>query len=111
MKKLPLILLSLLLLASCHRGGLPDGVLDEAAMTDFLVDAYLLEGANAIETQYRHDRLTEKAQQGYDSILSVHSLTREQVERSFDYYSHHLDLYQAIQDSVVARLETPQTDL
>lgn len=43
--------------------------------------------------------------QGYDSILGAHGLTRRQVDLSFDYYAQHLDAYQPIMDSVVARLE------
>lgn len=105
MKKLLIPILTLLLLAACQHGKLPQGVMSKEKMVDFLTDAYLLEGFYAIETQYRYDVLPEHVLASYDSILRVHSLSREDVERSFDYYTHDLTLYQQIQDSVVARLE------
>ncbi|MBQ8703550.1 MAG: DUF4296 domain-containing protein [Bacteroidales bacterium] len=105
MKKTALLLPLLLLVAACHRNPLPDGVLDHGQMTAFLADAYLQEGIYAVGTRYRYDTMPDRLYQGYDSILEAHGITRRQVELSLDYYSHHLDAYQAIQDSVVARLE------
>ena len=92
-------------MASCRHDGIPQDVLDQERMTDFLCDAYLLEGFYAIETQYRYDALSDEVLCSYDSILDSHGLTREQVEISLDYYSAHPDIYQAIHDSVVACLE------
>ena len=104
MRKL-LPLLALLLLASCHRNHLPEGVLTEQQMVDFLADAYQVEGLNAVETQYRYDVVSPTAMRQYDSILTLHGITRDEVERSFDYYGQHIDRFRTIQDSVVARLE------
>ena len=111
MKKSLLILLVALSLTACRHGSLPDGVMDEERMADFLADAYLVESFYAIETQYRYDVLTETALRNYDSILALHSLTREQVERSFEYYSQHPELYQRIQDSAAVRLEARRDKL
>ena len=110
MKKLFLLLVSLLVLVACHHDTLPEGVLSEDLMTDFLTEAYIVAGNFAIETQYRYDVLYASTLRSYDSILDRHGITREQVERSFDYYSQHLDAYQSIHDSVVARLEARQAD-
>lgn len=104
-KKLLLLTLPVLMLVACRHEGLPAGVLTGEQMVDFLTDAYQLEGFYAVETRYRYDVLTERTLEQYDSILTVHGLSREQVERSFDYYSRHLDAYGTIHDSVVARLE------
>ena len=100
---LPLI--TLLLLAGCRQEGLPEGVASEERMVDFLTEAYQLEGYYAVETRYRYDVLPESVAQRYDSLLDAQGLTREEAERSLDYYSQHLDAYQRIHDSVVARLE------
>ncbi len=112
MKKNSLLILPLLslLVVACHHDSLPEGVLDSEQMTAFLTDAYMQEGVYAVESRYRYDSLPEHVVRGYDSILDLHGITREQVERSFDYYSQHLDAYQAIQDSVVARLEVRQAE-
>ena len=102
-KKLLLLTPPVLMLVACRHEGLPAGVLTGEQMVDFLTDAYQLEGFYAVETRYRYDVLTERTLEQYDSILTVHGLSREQVERSFDYYSRHLDAYGTIHDSVVAR--------
>ena len=112
MKKLALLLIpALLLLGACRHDTLPDGVLDAGQMTAFLTDAYLQEGIYSVESGYRYDSVPAHVLQGYDSILLRHGITRRQVEASFDYYSLHLDAYQAIQDSVVARLEVLQAEV
>ena len=94
-----------LFLTACHRQVMPPEVLPQDRMADFLTDAYLLEGEYAVSSQYRFDSISEGMLDAYDSILDLHGTTVEQVEFSLDYYSQHLDLYQAIQDTVVARLE------
>lgn len=101
---LPLLAL-LLLLSACHHRQQPSDVLPQETMVDFLCDAYLLEGYYALETQYRFDRVPVDLMPSYDSILALHGLTREQVERSLDYYTAHLDIYRQMHDSVIARLE------
>ena len=110
MKKIATLLLpALLLLASCRHEALPDGVLDAGQMTAFLTEAYLQEGIYAVSTRYRYDTVPQRVVEGYDSILASQGITRSQVDASLDYYSLHLDAYQAIQDSVVARLEALRT--
>ena len=92
-------------LAACRHDERPADVMTHEQMVAFLSDAYLLEGFYAIETQYRYDALTPEVLHSYDSILSVHNLTRDAVERSLDYYTRHLDEYQTIHEEVVTRLE------
>ena len=105
-KRIFVFLLPLLLFATaCHSDRRPADVLDHQQMVSFLADAYLLEGFYAVETQYRYDVLSTGTLQSYDSILDVHGTTREGVEHSFDYYSRHLEEYEAIHKEVVALLE------
>lgn len=98
---LPLILL----FVACRHESLPTNVLPQERMVDFLTEAYLLEGYYAIESQYRYDIVSSEVLQRYDSILDAQGLTREEVERSINYYLQHVDAYQAIHDSVLVRLE------
>lgn len=110
MKKIVLLLLPLFLLTACRNEKRPADVMSQEQMAAFLADAYLLEGFYAIETQYRYDALTPEVLHSYDSILDVHGLTREDVERSLDYYTDHLDEYQTIHEQVVASLEERKSD-
>lgn len=113
MKKPILLLLPALMLfvASCGSGRRPADVMGHGQMVEFLADAYLLEGFYAVETQYRYDVLPPAVMRSYDSILDVHHVTRQAVEHSIDYYSHHLDEYEAIHNEVVARLEAARDSL
>lgn len=105
MKRIVFALLAVVLLASCRHEGRPAGILDAPQMVAFLTDAYLLEGFYAVETQYRYDAMTPEVLRAYDDILEHHGITREEAEASFAYYAQHPDLYQTIQDSVLARIE------
>lgn len=112
MKKVIVFLLPVLLcLAACRHEERPADVMSHEQMVAFLTDAYLLEGFYAVETQYRYDALTPEVLHSYDSILTVHSLTREDVERSLDYFTRHLDEYQAIHEEVVTLLETQRENI
>jgi hypothetical protein len=99
------LLLLPLLFVSCNKDKRPADVMDEQQMVDFLSEAYLLEGFYAVESGYQYDALTPQMLRAYDSILAAQGLDRETVEKSFDYYVTHLDTYQVIQDSVLARIE------
>ena len=41
----------------------------------------------------------------YDSLLASYSLTREDFERSIDWYTRHPQIYQRIHDTVLARFD------
>ena len=112
MKKIAVLLFPLMFVfAACHHTTLPSGVMNHGQMVDFLADAYLLEGFYAVETQYRYDVMPTQVARSYDSILDLHGLTRDDVEHSIDFYSRHLDEYEAIHNEVVARLEAERDSL
>lgn len=85
-------------LASCNPDRRPDDVLDDKAMASFLSEAYLLESFYAIESNYSYDAMTPEVLSAYDDILARHHVSREDIERSLEYYSKHPDQYAAIQE-------------
>ena len=107
MKKLLLPLVCLLLLAatSCRQQQHPADVLDAHTMADFLTDLYLVEGYYAVESQYRFDAASPEILGACNDVLEKHHVTRERVEKSFDYYSQHPEEYEKIQREVAARIE------
>ena len=105
MKKTILLLAALALLAACHRNRRPDNVLDHPTMVAFLSDAYLLEGFYAVESGYRFDSVSDEVMGAYDSVMARHGISREMVEASMEYYSHHPEEYAVIHDSVLFILE------
>lgn len=105
MKKAALTLVALLTLCACHHNTTPDGVLDTAEMSAFLVDAYLLESYNAIENRSNPTDPTPAIRSAYDDILRRHGVTQQEVEASLDYYGKHPDEYRVILGRVSARLD------
>ena len=74
-------------------------------MVAFLADAYLLEGFYAVESGYRFDSVSDELMGAYDSVMTLHGLSREDVEASIEYYTQHPDEYAVIHDSVLLLLE------
>ena len=94
-------------LTSCRESvtSLPDGVMDEEQMVDFLSEAYLLEGFYAIETGNHPSLVSDEVSAAYQELLDAHGLTEEQFEKSMTYYSEHLDQYDKIHQQVIERLD------
>ena len=105
MKHNLLAVFAVLALVSCGHKALPDGVLNEAQMVDFLSEAYLIEGFYAVETRYNYDTLADQARADYEALLRKQGIKEEQVAASFDYYAHHTDAYAKIHKRVVDRLD------
>lgn len=109
MKYLQYVILSMLLACSSLFVGcgdsIPDGIMDEAELTSFLKDAYILEGFYAVETNFRYDSLTPQMIASYDSLLSEYNLTREDFETSISWYVHHPERYERVHKQVVEQLD------
>lgn len=93
-------------MVSCGpKSNLPEGVLEEKVMVDFLTDAYLLEGFYAIESNYESETIPQEVRASYEALLKEKGLSEEQFRTSMDYYSTHLDEYEKIHQQVVQRLD------
>lgn len=98
------LLLSSILLTGCDDS-VPDGVMNEAELTSFLKEAYILEGFYAVETNFRYDSLTPQMVASYDSLLKEHKLTREDFETSISWYTHHPERYERVHKQVIDELD------
>ena len=108
---LPVILALLCGLSSCHSDAVPEGVMDEERMASFLQEAYLIEGFYAVESHFHYDTLQAEMLGAYDTLLAHYDLTREDFERSVDWYTSHPKVYQAVHDTVLARIDRELADL
>ena len=91
--------------AGCSHNPVPADVMQEAVMVDFLEQAYLIEGFYAIETGFHYDTLHPEMILSYDSLLASYDITRDDFERSVNWYSMHPDIYERVHDSVLARID------
>ena len=99
-----LSLIWIFLVSSCHRNRLPEGVLDHEAMVAFLTDAHMLESYYAVETNFHYELRIQDMTASYNELFDKHGVSREQVERSRDYYLHHEREYKEIYEQVAQNL-------
>lgn len=110
MKRCRIITFTILLAAmggllSCNSDVVPPDVMDEEKMSTFLQEAYLLEGFYGIETGFHYDSLHPEMIASYDSLLASYSISREDFERSVDWYVHHPEIYERVHDTILARID------
>ena len=102
---LPVLLLLAGVLVSCRGDEVPEDVMGEERMASFLQEAYLIEGFYAVESNFHYDTLQPEMLGAYDTLLAHYNLTREDFERSVDWYTEHPKVYQRVHDTVLAHLE------
>ena len=102
---LSVVLLLSAAVAGCSRNPVPSDIMSEADMVSFLEQAYLLEGFYAIETGFQYDTLHPEMLASYDSLLSSYNITRDDFVRSVPWYCRHLDIYERVHDTVLARID------
>ena len=108
---LSVVLLLCVGLAGCsHKAVTPKGVMSEDDMASFLQQAYLLEGFYAIETGFQYDTLHPEMLASYDSLLASYNITRDDFERSVAWYCRHLDIYERVHDTVLARIDAAMAE-
>lgn len=95
-------LFGLELLSCSHK---PKNLIDDAAMTALLTDAYQLEGFYAVERGMDSVITDPVIVATYDSIFKKHGVTREQFDESMAYYMRHSDKFEVIHKRVVERLD------
>ena len=106
---LPLAIVFLLSASACERK--PKNLIEEAQMTNLLIDAYQLEGFYAVERGLDSVITDTVILATYDSIFTKHGVTRQQFDESMAYYMRHYDKYEAIHKKVVESLDAEIQEL
>ncbi|MEZ5197170.1 MAG: DUF4296 domain-containing protein [Bacteroidales bacterium] len=90
----------------------PDDLLSREEMVDIIVDLELYDAIINTESKKKDnkDTVNYKKFHLYNSILEKHSITREQFNRSFEYYQNDLDFLDGIYADVITRLSKMKTD-
>lgn len=104
MKNWVLHILILLLFSGCTLR--PFGVLSQDKMVDVLLDVHIVEAA--IRTLDSNSKRIEK-QEYYNEMFAHHGITKEQFDKSLDWYSHHPSRLVEIYDAVRVKAEDLQT--
>lgn len=89
---------------SCNQNKAPKDLIPQQQMIQLITEIHLLES----KINYLNIRPLDSAKlvyQHYENILFVDfNITRDQYERSFDYYIDNIDEFQSIYDAVVDTL-------
>ena len=104
MKNWVLHILILLLFSGCTMR--PFGVLSQDKMVDVLLDVHIVEAA--IQTLDSNSKRIEK-QEYYNEMFAKHGITKEQFDKSLDWYSHHPNRFVEIYEEVKVRAEDLKT--
>lgn len=111
------ILFFLVLLSSCGGGGdnldVPDDIITRDSMVSALVDMHLIEGAK-VGQKVMGD--TVKINTYYAKMYTKYGVTKEQYQKSFNFYSEHPEAMNKMYQEVIERLnkiqqEPPRTPL
>ena len=94
----------LILMVSCSKSKLPDGVMEPSKMqevfTDIIkADIYVTEYAKVDSTKvpvFKNIALQNK-------IFSIHNVTKKSFYKSFEYYSKNPDKMEIILDSIISK--------
>jgi hypothetical protein len=103
-----LVLLLSLFACSGKSGKVPEGILEEAAMVDLMVDVHLVEGARSGVT-IMGDSLSLDAY--YRTVLIKHGLDSVSYRENFEYYSARPEKLEGIFEQVVERLSVLESEL
>lgn len=99
-----LLIVFTIVLAGCHRERRPEGMLEESVLVDFLVDAHLLEAYYSVQVGFRIDSVAADVAASYEELYAKYSTSKEQVDKTRDYYQSHFDEYKAVYEQVEEKL-------
>ncbi len=99
-----IILISVVLLCSCNKNRLPEGVLDEKTMVDLLSEMHTADAFFTVTTDYESDTMIGQMNYTYDQIFKRHGTTKQAFEQSLEYYSKNPKKYRDMYEKVVLKL-------
>jgi len=92
-----------LIAAACAREKRPSDVFDQKRMVEIMVDVHLAEGAEKTDLLTTDSvRISEKALCKH--IFKKHGITEEEYNRSFTWYSEHLEEFDEVYVKVIEKL-------
>lgn len=91
-------------IVSCNKDKLPEGVLDEKAMVELLTEMHTADAYFKVTTGSEYDTLIGEINYTYNQIFKKHGTTKENFEKSMDYYSKNPKKFRAMYEKVVLNL-------
>ena len=95
---------------SCSKRGekIPADIIPEDKMVQILVEVHLAESQSQMSVQYNDIRYLKQSY--YQYIFKKHQTNYKQLEKSFNYYAAHPDIFSKIYDEVITGLSKKQAE-
>jgi hypothetical protein len=105
------LIIALLLSAGCKKkeSKVPNGVLGKEQMVKVMLDVNLTEAAFRIHPPF-NSKDTIDINVYYEKIFKKYKITKQQFNKSLDYYTKHPDKFGDIYDEVINRLSRIQSE-
>lgn len=98
------LLVSALLISACNRNKVPEGIIKEKTMIELLTEMHTADAYFNNITGYECDTMIGEINYTYNQIFKKHGTTKEEFERSMDYYSQNPKKFREMYEKVVLKL-------
>lgn len=98
------LLFSALLMFACNKNKVPEGIIKEKTMIELLTEMHTADAYFTLITDYECDTMIGEINYTYTQIFKKHGTTKEQFERSLDYYSQNPKKFREMYEKVVLKL-------
>ena len=95
------LLVSATLFFSCQKDKVPEGIVDEKTMVDILAEMHTADAFFNIMNGYECDTLIGEINYTYNQIFKKHNVSKEDFDKSMDYYSKNPKKFRAMYEKVV----------
>jgi len=89
---------------------LPEGILTKEEMIPVLIDIQIAE-ANINIKKLKEDSIYQYAADYYDYIFEIHHISKEEFQKSYDYYLAHMNLMDEMYESVLNELIKKESEV
>lgn len=110
MRKIGGIVAAMLLLASCGREHVPQGLMTPDELASFSAEAMLIEGYNSAVVSFGQDSLGYRMEEAYDSLYRKYDVTPEVYDSSMAYYARRPKQMNEIAQKIVELLKPLQLE-
>lgn len=89
-----------------------EGIMDHNTMANFLYEVHIIDSYYQIQNNYHYEEQVPEIKATYEKLFAKYGITKDEYERSMNYYAHHnnefYEIYNQVNDSLTALLQRTQ---
>lgn len=90
---------------------MPADLIPRDSMVDILVDLQIMESILSKQQRQNRSKVNQSKYYYFKSVMEKHDITREQFERSFDYYQYNLKILDEIYADAITKITKMETNV